>query len=299
MNLLLTGASGFVGRNIIPILSENYLLRTAGFEKTNDYQIDLSNNELILSSSFDIILHAAGKAHINPISLAEEKEFYDVNYQGTKNLCFGLEKSYLPSHFIYISTVAVYGLNSGVNINEDTKQLGNSAYAKSKILAEQFLQNWCNEKGVRLSILRPSLIAGANPPGNLGAMAKGIKTGKYFSIGKGESRKSILMVNDIANLVPLLIKNPGIYNLCDSHHPSFKELEVLISKQLGKSQPKSIPYPIAKSLACIGDLIGNKAPINSSKLEKITKSLTFSNEKAMRELAWEPLNVLENFRIYP
>ena len=50
-------------------------------------------------------------------------------------------------------------------------------------------------------------------------------------------------------------------------------------------------------MALVGDLIGKKAPINSLKLKKITESLTFSNEKAKRELNWQPLNVLENFKI--
>ena len=47
----------------------------------------------------------------------------------------------------------------------------------------------------------------------------------------------------------------------------------------------------------MGDCLGAKAPINSLKLRKITSSLTFSNEKAVRELGWNPMNVLENFRI--
>ena len=59
----------------------------------------------------------------------------------------------------------------------------------------------------------------------------------------------------------------------------------------------NIPYPLAKCLALVGDCIGRKAPINSYKLRKITRSLTFSNEKAKRELGWKPLNVVENFRI--
>ena len=50
-------------------------------------------------------------------------------------------------------------------------------------------------------------------------------------------------------------------------------------------------------MALAGDFIGNKFPINSSKLDKITQSLTFSNEKAKRELDWEPLDVLQNFKI--
>jgi nucleoside-diphosphate-sugar epimerase len=54
---------------------------------------------------------------------------------------------------------------------------------------------------------------------------------------------------------------------------------------------------MAKLLARIGDLLGGKSPINSNKLDKITKSLTFSNQKARRELGWKPTNVLENFKI--
>ena len=62
-------------------------------------------------------------------------------------------------------------------------------------------------------------------------------------------------------------------------------------------KPISIPYWMAWCMAKVGDLLGSKAPINSYKLEKMTKSLTFSNEKARKELHWEPLDVLENYKI--
>jgi nucleoside-diphosphate-sugar epimerase len=105
------------------------------------------------------------------------------------------------------------------------------------------------------------------------------------------------MVQDIANLLPMLIEKGGIYNVCDSYQPSFRELEMVICKQLNKKRPISIPYWLAKSMAVVGDCLGEKAPINSLKLRKITSSLTFSNEKAMRELGWKPMNVLGNFQI--
>ena len=54
---------------------------------------------------------------------------------------------------------------------------------------------------------------------------------------------------------------------------------------------------MAWCMAKVGDLLGNKAPINSYKLEKMTQSLTFSNEKARKELSWKHLDVLENFRV--
>ena len=71
----------------------------------------------------------------------------------------------------------------------------------------------------------------------------------------------------------------------------------LLFRQLDKKLPFSIPYWAAKCMALVGDCLGKKAPINSLKLKKITESLTFSNEKAMRELGWKPTRVLENFKI--
>jgi len=128
-------------------------------------------------------------------------------------------------------------------------------------------------------------------------MIHGIRNGKYLSIAGGKARKSVLMVQDIANLLPMLIEKGGIYNVCDSYQPSFRELEMVICKQLNKKKTNIYSLLFAKSMAVFGDCLGENTPINSLKLRKITHSLTFSNEKAMRELGWKPMNVLENFQI--
>jgi nucleoside-diphosphate-sugar epimerase len=254
-------------------------------------------NDISKLPNLDVVLHLAGKAHSVPKTADEEKVFFDVNLGLTKKLCESLEVIGLPKSFVFISTVAVYGLEAGENISEDTALNGNTPYALSKIQAEQFLTDWCALNNVILTILRPSLIAGPNPPGNLGAMIQGIKSGKYLNIGGGKARKSVLMLQDIARLVPLVADKGGVYNICDSNHPSFSELETVICKQLNKKGVLSVPYFVAKGLAIIGDLLGNKAPINSDKLDKISKSLTFSNAKAIKHLGWKPLDVIENFKI--
>lgn len=297
MKLLFTGASGFLGINILELLRQRYLITTVGLTAIDNIQCNIAEEIPELSEKYDIVLHAAGKAHSVPKTEAESKVFFDVNLLGTKHLCAALENTGLPKSFIFISTVAVYGIETGENITEDYPLNGTSPYALSKIQAEQFLKEWCGINNVTLTILRPSLIAGPNPPGNLGAMIKGISTGKYLSIGDGKARKSVLMVQDIANLIPLVADKGGVYNVCDSHHPSFRELEELICKQLNKSSVISVPFYIAKLLAILGDLLGKYAPINSDKLSKITKSLTFSNEKAKKELAWESIDVIKNFKI--
>ena len=286
-----------MGNNVRPFLERMYDITTVGLTLKDNYTVNIAKAVPYLNERYDVVLHAAGKAHSVPRSEVERQAFFDVNLQGTKNLCAALEKVGVPEAFIFISTVAVYGCDYGENITEDHPLDGTTPYAMSKRLAEEFLQKWCYEHNVILGIIRPSLIAGPNPPGNLGAMIQGIRSGKYLSIAGGQARKSVLMVQDIANLVPLLAKKGGVYNVCDSYHPSFRELEVVIGKQLNKKIPFSIPYWTAKCMALVGDCLGKKAPINSLKLDKITKSLTFSNEKAIRELGWKPTHVLENFKI--
>ncbi len=118
-----------------------------------------------------------------------------------------------------------------------------------------------------------------------------------MNIAGGRVVKSILMAEDIARLLPLLEEKGGVYNVCDTYQPTFGEIAASVAKQLGKRKPISIPYWMAWCMAKVGDLLGSKAPINSYKLEKMTKSLTFSNEKARTELGWKPLDVLANYKI--
>lgn len=297
MKLLFTGASGFLGHNLFPLLKESYKVTTIGLTSQDDYKVNIAIEIPALTRTYDLVLHAAGKAHSVPRTEAECQAFFDVNLQGTKNLCAALEKSGIPKAFIFISTVAVYGCDTGEEITEEQPLLGTTPYALSKIQAEEYLRSWCDKHQVMLGIIRPSLIAGPNPPGNLGAMIHGIKNGKYFSIGGGSCQKSVLMVQDIASIIPLLAEKGGTYNVCDTHQPTFRELEAIVSKQLGKTMPLSIPFWMAKGMALIGDCLGKRAPINSLKLKKITESLTFSNAKAVHELGWRPMSVLDNFKI--
>lgn len=295
--LLFTGGTGFLGRNIKPILDKNYEVTTIGIMDADMIKANFVSDIPQLPERYDIVLHAAGKAHIYPKTEAERQAFYDVNLKGTIHLCDALEKEGLPKSFIFISTLNVYGDEPGnMNTEDERPLMGSSPYADSKIQAEQYLTEWCKKNNVVLTILRPALLAGKGAPGNLGAMINGIRTGAYLSIAGGKAKKSVLMVDDIAHLVPLVAEKGGVYNVCDDHNPSFDELEGTIAKQLGKRKPINIPYWMAKCLALVGDVF-SFFPINSERLEKIVTSDTWSNEKAKRELGWQPMDVLENYKI--
>ncbi|MEB0262960.1 MULTISPECIES: NAD-dependent epimerase/dehydratase family protein [unclassified Mucilaginibacter] len=294
--VLLTGGHGFLGNEIYKYLKTDcdISVLTLGRSVNNDIIADVSSSSLSLPSDINIVVHVAGKAHSIPKTPTEIQEFVDVNFQGTKNLCEALQnRAKALKSFIFISTVAVYGLNSGKLITEDSPLNGNTPYAQSKIMAEEFLRNWASRNGVILGILRLPLIAGPNPPGNLGAMINGIKKGKYLSIGKANARKSIVWAEDIAKIISVIANKGGIYNLTDGYHPSFNELEKAISTALKKPYPPKISLFLARFIARLGDLIGSKSPINSSKLSKVLSTLTFSDNKAREELGWNPTTVTD------
>ena len=295
--LLFTGGTGFLGQNVMPLMKQQYDVTTCGITDEDMIKANLAKEVPALPDHYDIVLHAAGKAHLVPKTEEEKQAFYDVNCIGTIHLCDALEKAGVPKALVFISTVAVYGCEFGELITEEHPLEGTTPYADSKIQAEKYLTKWCKEHDVVLGILRPSLLAGRKAPGNLGAMVAGIQKGLYLNIAGGKVKKSVLMAEDIARLLPLLAEKGGVYNVCDSYQPTFGELSASVAKQLGKRKPISIPYWMAWCMAKVGDLLGSKAPINSYKLEKMTKNLTFSNEKARRELCWKPLDVLANYRI--
>ena len=292
MKVLLTGATGFLGKSIIEILSQENIIfslsRTSG-----DYRVALENEIPNFNQSFDLVIHAAGKAHSVPKTVGEKKQFYDVNVLGTQNLLKGLEASGVPKQFVFISSVAVYGQEQGFNIAENFPLAATDAYGLSKIEAEALVQEWCIQHHVLCTILRLPLLVGEKPPGNLGAMIRAIEKRYYFNIGGGKARKSMVLAQDVASFIPKFAAVGGTYNLTDGFHPDFMELSSVISKHKNRKMLFNLPLIVAKAFGLVGDLLGNKAPINSAKLKKITSDLTFDDSKAREEAGWKSQGVLE------
>jgi nucleoside-diphosphate-sugar epimerase len=294
MNILLTGANGFLGKSIVKEIFENHILKCLS-RTSGDYQVLLENDIPNFQQKFDLVIHAAGKAHSVPKTEAEKRKFHDVNVVGTQNLLKGLEEVGVPEQFVFISSVSVYGLETGVKINEEQPLEAKDPYGLSKIEAETLLIEWCKKHNVVCTILRLPLLVGENPPGNLGAMFRAIDKGYYFNIGGGKARKSMVLVQDVASFVTKAAAIGGTYNLTDGVHPNFYELSRAISRQKSKGMPLNLPSFLAKLMGYAGDLLGNKAPINSLKLKKITSDLTFNDTKARNVVGWKPREILEYF----
>ena len=296
MKILISGANGFLGKYLTAHFSLlNFIIDTIGRSKKNTIVANFENR-LSISNTFFLVVHAAGKAHSIPNTKKESSDFFNINVIGTSNFLEGLSKS-IPKQFVFISSVSVYGLVKGENIDESYPLLAKDPYGKSKIEAEKIVKKWCDDNNVICTILRLPLVVGSNPPGNLGAMIRGIKKGYYFNIAGGNAKKSMVLASDVAKFILKAAEVGGIYNLTDGFHPTFDELSKNISKQLDKSIAPNLPDLFAKILAKFGDLIGDSFPINSHKLSKMTSILTFDDSKARKAFGWEPISILEGFKI--
>ena len=293
--LLLTGVSGFLGKIINKTIDNNFGIQTLS-RNSGTYKLDLSNNIPHFIDEFDIVIHSAGKAHSLPKNVIENELFFNVNVQGTENLLRGIELiGSFPKSFVFISSVAVYGLDQGEAIDENAHLQAKDPYGLSKIRAEQLVLEWCERNNVICTILRLPLLVGENPPGNLGAMILAINKGYYFNISGGKAKKSMVLADDVAKIILKASQIGGIYNLTDGYHPNFFELSNAITKQNKKSNPLNIPFFIAKGIALVGDLVGSKFPLNSYKLKKITTDLTFDDTKARQVLGWKPTKVIDYY----
>jgi nucleoside-diphosphate-sugar epimerase len=292
MKILLTGATGFLGNVIVNELQADqiYTLARSNCNILFDLKSGVPNLPIV-----DLVIHAAGKAHAESLTKQVE-EYYDVNVNGTINLLKGLESS-LPKALVFISSVAVYGKENGTSIDETYPLAANLPYGLSKVKAEKIITDWCQQNNVICTIFRLPLVAGPNTLGNLRAMINGIKRGYYINIKNGEAKKSIVLAKDVAKIIRRSYDIGGVYNLTDGYHPSFKELSILISKQLNKKPPISLPYLVIKIISYFGDIFGNLSPINSNKFKKITSDLTFDDSKARKFLNWNPTPVLIDFKV--
>lgn len=295
-SILLTGVNGFLAKFIKETLNGNK--KIFGLSRSNsDYNYYLDKSIPDFEIVFDLVIHAAGLAHFVPKNPKDCQLFHEVNVIGTENLLKGLEKSGIPKSFVFISTVAVYGETEGNLITESAELKAKDPYGKSKVFAEQIIQKWCTHNGVICTVLRLPLVVGINPAGNLRTMINGIQNGYYFNIDGGNARKSMVLAEDVAKYILKVAEVGGIYNLTDGYHPNFKELSQLIAKQSGKSRVLNISFILANIVAKVGDLAGKNAAFNTSKLYKITSTLTFDDSKARTTFGWNPTPVLKGFKI--
>lgn len=302
MTILITGKRGFLSSILLEELQKEHHITSLSRSNSADIVADLTAF-LPKLPHVDLVIHNAGYAHSIPKNQSQVTNFYATNVDGTKNLLKALESSdVLPNTIVYISTVAVYGLDMGENIDESMEPRPNTPYADSKLQAENLIINWCDEHKVSAVILRLPLIIGKNPKGNLASLHKSIIQGWFIRILHNQAQKSTVLATDIAKLIPSLHNKNGIYNLTDGLHPNVNDIASAIAIQSNKHIYFKIPLSILQYAAKLGDLASRlniPFPITTDRLTKMTNTLTFSDSKARRELKWDPNSTITWLRSNP
>jgi nucleoside-diphosphate-sugar epimerase len=271
MKILVTGAKGFIGQEIVSELSKsnfevfkvgNNKLNNSKFKSENykDFSINIADEQAVKSlqeiGEVDVVIHCAGLAH--QFGNIGKEDFFTVNVAGTRNIC-NVANELRAKHFILISSVAVYGKvknNNKQGIDETFECQPMGDYAESKFEAEKIARQICENNKIPLTILRPATVIGEEDAGNVRRLIEAIDKKRFIWIGKGENLKSLIYKRDVARACLAVLKrktpNTEILNV-SAEALKMKNIVSLIANNLGRKVPKIfIPENILKSIFQIG-----------------------------------------------
>ncbi len=222
MKILVTGASGFVGKIFVEYNKNNFDISTISLKKEDWQQANFS--------SFDAVVHLAGKAH--EMTKIDDQIYFEVNYELTKKLFEKIKQDTVP-HFIYISSTKVYGDGEYEYLNEQSKCNPSDAYGKSKLKAEQYL---LEQKKTIVSIIRPPLIYGSGVKGNMQKIMELCNSNTPLPFGNINNKRSMVYVGNLIELINTVIlqKKGGLFIAGDASAASTTILVKTIKNALGK-----------------------------------------------------------------
>lgn len=287
MRILISGATGFIGNNLIEYLQEH----STGIEivrliRTKETASDITWDEINLSSlkGFDAIIHLAGKAH-DTKNTSDDAEYFKVNFELTKKLYDLFLQSDLKK-FIFMSSVKAVADKVDGTLVESALANPATAYGKSKLKAEEYIVEQSVHSNKQYYILRPCMIHGPGNKGNLNLLYQFARLGIPYPLASFENKRSFLSIDNLCFVIQKLLEQEiesGIYQVADDETLSTSELVINMALANNK-QPKL--WKVAKELVINTAKVGDKfnLPLNSERLQKLTESYVVSNEKIKKAI---------------
>ena len=279
MNILISGATGFVGKNLTEMFkSKGHDVQTLGRKNSNNHKLDLANEFSELTNEYDYIIHCAGIVHNQVHASAVIPDLILEDFFITKNFLKSI-KNCRYKKVIFLSSVSVYGLDNGLNISEETVPKPNSGYGISKLFSEKLFEFLIKKE--KLIIFRLPLVNGPNPKGNIFKLEKAILNNRMILFKKNNSLKSLIEITDLFKIILNNCQSlSGIYNI-KSFDFKFNDF----AKEIAKRHKKKIielPYSFL-NLFIVFCKIFNLKGIQSS-LYKLSTDLTFNDSKLINKI---------------
>lgn len=263
--LLVTGATGFVGRHLLPFLQDRgYAVRPVGREQigsiceTTDWRPFLNG--------VDAVIHLAGRAHVMRETEINQLDIYrKVNRDGTIALARQAREAGV-GRFVFMSSVKVMGECSGRPLTMQDQPAPCDPYGVSKAEAEEALTNVCGP--MQVVSLRPPLVYGPHVKGNFLTLLKIVEKGWPLPLGAVRNRRSMIYIGNLAAAIEAALTcAPGHYLPSDGVDLSTADLIRAIGAAMNK-QPKLIPVPVP--LLHLAGLMTGK----SAMVQRLSESLT-------------------------
>lgn len=310
MRVLVTGANGFVGRAVVEALSGNGidlvmldLPQAAGSAQSKDFfGVDITKFEelgkLPEIGKVDAVIHAAGLAH--QFGVVGRETFWKVNVNGTENIA-RLAARLSARRFILISSVSVYGKagEKDAYTTEDSACDPEGFYAESKYESENAAREICEKNNIDLVVLRLATVIGEGDRGNVSRLIRAVDGRKFYWIGKGENRKSLLYKGDVAGACLAVLSagagGSGTYNV-SARPETMKDIVSYIEQALGKRAPAAaIPPGLLKLVFNLNSKTLGIETISrrGRTVEKWLSDETFSAERFKADYAFEPETTVE------
>ena len=315
--ILLTGATGFIGRNLVKALCEegrqdvrvlvrnpiraNALLRDLPVEVILG---DLSDPERVNSAveGVEVVYHLAAAMG------GTWEDYRETTVRGTERMVQAALAQQVRK-FIYVSSIAVYGVpaRNHRRIAEDAPYASGplTDYMRSKIEAERIVLEAVRHDGLNATILRPGAVYGA---GNAGRISRiGYKAGHFFVIvGLNDIELPLVYVGNVVKALQLAADSSNgtgaIYNVVDDERTT-QTGYIQRLNQYGNARFRYVffPYTLATAMGALlrrGDRFNGKLKRIASlfspfHLKSCITPLTYDNTKIKQELGWKPEPGLE------
>jgi nucleoside-diphosphate-sugar epimerase len=222
--LLITGSTGFVGSYFINKYKDKYQIKTFSFLKDDINTLDCDE--------IDVVFHLSALVH--QMNGADASEYEKVNVRQTLDLAKKAKESGVK-HFVFMSTVKVYGEETSSVYTENTICNPEDEYGKSKLKTELEILKLENEN-FKISILRTPIIYGYGVKANIKNLVNLVNKVPVLPFGTIENRRSMVYIGNLCHLVDVVMEQQesGIFLASDDEPLSTSRLIELIAKNLEK-----------------------------------------------------------------
>jgi len=303
MKVLVTGATGFVGRALCPLLLRcgfevcaavrgSASAIASGIEPIRINALGPETDWSAATSGCDAVVHLAGLAHVlSKCGADEAKRIHEVNVEATEHLARAAAR-YRVRRFVFISSAKVHGERSTdrpwTELDAPAPQ---DPYAHSKWEAEQALQNVANATALKVTILRPPLVYGRGVKANFLRLLNTVDRGLPIPLGAIRNQRSLIYVGNLADAIVSSLRHSDAANrtflVADGTDVSTPQLIRCVAAAFGR-RARLVNVPVWM-LGLAATLLGRRADF-----DRLAGDFAVDSSAIRRELGWTPPHTFED-----